>query len=126
MAFHNWTSIAAQILVAATFLSVPMLTLLAFRGWAKRLRQEQPRWRSGLGVTSIVAIFLSWVTFISFFLLDILRPDTQVRPDLWLSLVLLMLVTGICLALALNSPPRTQTLLAGLLMILLLWASVNV
>src|SRR3989442_15668242 len=112
----------------AVLLAIPVFTVLAWRGWAKRVRKDLPRWRSVIGVISILITFLSWLAFVSPFLLMGLDSHTvnNLNFDIWLSVILLMVFIGISLAFALKSPSRAYTLLAGLLMILLLWGSINV
>jgi hypothetical protein len=43
---------ASKILGVLTFVAVPCLAILAYRGWAKSLRQELPQWRNALGLAS--------------------------------------------------------------------------
>ena len=110
----------------AVLLAIPVFTVLAWRGWAKRVRKELPRWRSVIGVISILITFLSWLAFVGPFLLMGLDSHTvnNLNFDIWLSVILLMLFIGISLALALRGTSRVQTLLAGLLMVALWFASI--
>jgi len=60
MVSHHWTSSISAVFNGVIFLSVPILTALAIRGWTRRWRQELPRWRSTLGLASMVVTLLSW------------------------------------------------------------------
>ena len=60
MVSHHWTSSISAVFHGVIFLSVPILTALAIRGWTRRWRQELPRWRSTLGLASLVVTLLSW------------------------------------------------------------------
>jgi len=106
-------------------LAIPCLTVLAYRGWAKRLRTELPRWRTILGLTSILMTILASLAFISFFLLIVLYR-MNLNGDYLLILETVALTLGIPSAFALKSPSRPQILSADLFMILLLLATVNV
>jgi len=90
------------------------------------LRNDLPRWRNVLGLISIIAIFLCWLGYVAFFAV-VAFPRIHVVPQMpWLASEVLLLALGISSAGALKSPSRALTLLAGLLMILLFWSSVNV
>jgi hypothetical protein len=106
-------------------LVIPCLTFLAFRGWAKRLPNELPRWRRALGLTSILLISLSWLAYVGFFLLISLFR-AHLSDDIWMFVVSLTLLIGMLSAFALRTPSRPLTLCAGLLLILVLWGSINV
>src|SRR6266436_8251391 len=60
MVSHHWTSSIAAVFNGVIFLSMPILTALAIRRWTRRWRQELPRWRSTLGLASMVVTLLSW------------------------------------------------------------------
>jgi len=116
--FYQLTSIAVA-------LAIPVLTVLAWRGWAKHVRKDLPHWRSVIGVISILITFLSWLAFMGLFLLvglDSRTVDNLVEA--WLSAVLLMAFIGISLAFALRGISRAQVILAGLLMVALWFASI--
>ena len=115
-----------QAVMIALCIAIPPLSLLAYRGWAIHCRRKLPWWHSALGATSILAIFFSWLSFASAILLAMLRLRIGFDTGVWLFISSLMLLIGILLAFALKGPSRAQTLFAGLLMILLLWATVNV
>ena len=115
--FYQLTSIAVA-------LAIPVLTVLAWRGWAKRVRKDLPRWRNVLAVISILSTFVSWLAFLSPFLLSLIGIDTHRFADAWLSAAFFMMFAGIPLAFALRGTSRVRTLLAGLLMVALWFASV--
>src|SRR2546427_12524085 len=56
-------------------LAIPMLTGLAWRGWGRHVPKDLPRWRSITGAISILSTFLSWLSFLRRFLLDMLGLD---------------------------------------------------
>ena len=109
----------------AALVATPCLSVLAYRAWSKHGRQGLPLWRRTLGIISVVATFLSCLLFVSFFLLVALGFARYLDSGVWFDLMSLALATGIPLALTLRGPARAQTLFAGLLMILLLWSTVN-
>jgi len=106
-------------------LAIPSLTVLAYRNWTSRWRSELPHWRSVLGFISILTTSLGLLAFASLFLLAIpLRIN--LNADYCLVFEILTLTLGIPSALALKGPSRPQILFADLMMILLLWATINV
>ena len=106
-------------------LAIPSLTVLASRNWTSRWRSELPHWRSVLGLISILMTSLGLLAFVSLFLLAIpLRIN--LNADYCLVFEILTLTLGIPSALALKGPSRPQILFADLMMILLLWATINV
>ena len=104
--------------------AVPCLTGMAYRSWAKRWKSELPRWRSSLGLVSIITTSLGWLAFVSFFLAVLSRINLD--GEHWLIFQLVTLILGIPSAFTLRSPSRAQILLADLFMILLLGATVNI
>ena len=121
---HQAVAVLANSLAIAALPAAPCLTIFAFRTWAKRLRNDLPRWRNVLGQLSIIFTFLCWIGYVTFFALV---GFTRIQPDqtVWVISELLMLCLGISLAVTLKSPSRALTLFANLLMTLLFWASVN-
>ena len=118
------TQICGLSLAIAAIAATPLLTILALRGWVKRLRTQLPRWRSALGLTSIASTFVCWLGYIgSFFLL--MPLGIRIDSWHWIIFAVLTLLLGFILALALKSPSRALTLSAGLLMLIVVWASVN-
>ena len=109
-------------LEGVTFLAVPCLTVLAYRGWTKGLRQGLPRWRNALGMTSIVVTFLSWSGFSMFALLALLDRMGinsnlfSFSPD-WVTAIALLVLAGTSLAFALKGATRIEAIVAGLLMV---------
>jgi len=116
--FYQLTSIAVA-------LAIPVLTVLAWRGWAKHVRKDLPHWRSVIGVISILITFLRLACVYGSLPpggLDSRTVDNLVEA--WLSAVLLMAFIGISLAFALRGISRAQVILAGLLMVALWFASI--
>jgi hypothetical protein len=69
-------------------------------------------------------VTLSWLAFASFFLLiGLFRA--HLSEDIWMLVVTSTLLMGMLSAFVLRTPSRPLTLCAGLLMILVLWNSVN-
>jgi hypothetical protein len=99
-------------LAIAAITATPLLTIHAFRGWLKLLRTQLPPWRSALGLISIASILL-------------MPLGIGIDGWHWIIFEVLTLLLGIILALALKSPSRALTLSAGLLMLIVVWASVN-
>jgi hypothetical protein len=105
-------------------LAIPSLTVLAYRSWTSRWRSELPDWRGVLGLISILMTSLGLLAFVSLFLAVLLRIN--LNADYCLVFEILTLTLGIPSALALKGPSRPQILSADLMMILLLWATINV
>jgi hypothetical protein len=108
-------------------LAVLSLTLLAYRGWAKRLRKDLPRWRSILGMTSVAFMFLASLIAVIFAFLALIHFKVESSYLLidflllfyWLDIGLFLgAVVGALLSLALKGAPRVQAGLAGLFFIL--------
>ena len=122
---HQAVAVLANSLATAAIPATPCLTIFAFRGWAKRFRNDLPSWRNVLGLISIVATFMCWLGYVTFFLLvgfTRIRVNHQMP---WLISEVLLLALGISSAVALKSSSRALILFAGLLMILLFWGSAN-
>ena len=123
----TWTDIFAFSLLGGSCLAVPLLTLLAYRGWVHRLRHKLPRWRSALGVTSIVATLLSWLLLINPLLAPLFRMKSY--PESLAEIVIpgvpASLLLGLTLGFALRGSSRVQVLLAGLLMVALCAVAFN-
>lgn len=117
MVSHHWTSSIAAVLGTLPFLVIPILTLLALRGWAKRWRQELPLWRGALGLTSIVVTLLGWLILLLLPLADRIGLKTNFfSPDLVPPIAFLVLA-GTCLGFALRGASRIEAIVAGLLMV---------
>jgi hypothetical protein len=99
-----------------TFVAIPCLTILAYRGWTTNLRQMLPQWRSALGVTSITLTFLCWSILAILFLADRLGVNSHLF-DWWITAIALLALLGTCLAFALRGASRIAAIAAGLLMI---------
>jgi hypothetical protein len=61
-ALFLWSEGTERLPVAAiTCTGIPILVVLAHLRWRKVLRQELPRWRSGLGLASMVIVSVLWL-----------------------------------------------------------------
>jgi hypothetical protein len=65
----------AGIAVIVALLAVPVLSTISYRIWGNLIRADIPHWRRTLGMASIILTILSWVTFVTPFLLHMLRMD---------------------------------------------------
>ena len=100
--------------------SVPILLILAWRGWAKQVRAELPPWRNGLCISALFLLSLNWLgaavlevpVFVS---PRMTRPAVLMEGMLTLSRLFCIIV--IVLAFALRRVPRVQAVLAGLVML---------
>ena len=117
MVSHHWTSSISAVFNGVIFLSVPILTALAIRGWTRRWRQELPRWRSTLGLASMVVTLLSWfgLAFLALSVIMDLNAGSY-SSDLG-GLIALAVIAGTSLAFALRGASRIEALVAGLLMV---------
>ena len=100
-----------------TFVAVPCLTVLAYRGWTKGLRQGLPLWRSALGIISIVITLLSWSSLAILPLLDRIGVNTGFFSVDWTTPIALLVLVGTSLAFALKGASRIEAIVAGLLMV---------
>ena len=103
--------------------AIPCLTGSAYRGWARRWRNELSRWRSTLGLTSMVVTFLSWLAFVVVFSLMGLFK-IPMKLDFLPGLELLLVFIGISLASTLKGTARMQSLAAGFLMVVVLFTTI--
>jgi hypothetical protein len=101
---------ASRILAIAITLAIPSLDILSYLGWRKSLRRELPRWRSTLGLASIVITFLSWYGAMIVVL-------AGMASEGWVELLALLALAGIILALTLKGASRMEAIAAGLLML---------
>ena len=117
MVSHHWTSSISAVFNGVIFLSMPILTALAIRGWTRRWRQELPRWRSTLGLASMVVTLLSWfgLAFLALSVIMDLNAGSY-SSDLG-GLIALAVIAGTSLAFALRGASRIEALVAGLLMV---------
>ena len=106
-------------------LAIPMLTGLAWRGWARHVPKDLPRWRSITGAISILSTFLSWLSFLGPFLLHMMGIDVRRFAEGCLSAAFLFTFLGISLAFALRGSSRALVLLAGLSMILVMYMNIS-
>src|SRR5258706_7706565 len=104
-----------KIFVISAFIAIPSFAVFAYRGWLKHVRQAQPRWRSILGLASILLTFIDWLTFV----LLIIALQTRIiiiNPDDWSTVSVLIAILGASLGFALTGAARTQAIVAGSLM----------
>jgi hypothetical protein len=124
LALNSFEFLVGVVVFAAIPL-VPYLSVLSLKEWRKHGRGQFLGWRSFLGFVSILSTFLCWFFYVASFLLFFLvRIDLGFNP--WLKIEVLTLALGILTAFALKSPSRAQTLSAGLFLILLLAASIQI
>jgi hypothetical protein len=118
--------IIGQVVGLAMLIAIPCLVILAFRAWASRLRRVLPRWRSVLGVASMLFTFISWLGLIvpsGIYLLTGFNSNFIESP-VWEITTLLLIGAEIPLAFALTGSPRVQAVLAALLMALASYTSI--
>jgi hypothetical protein len=104
-------------LMIATIVAIPFLTALAYRGWAKRGRQDLPHWRSSLGMASIVLTFVSWLILGGLALSVRIGINTSLFPPYWMAPIALLVFVGTCLGFAWRGTSRIEAIVAGLLMV---------
>src|SRR5260370_24817149 len=117
MISHHWTAIIAAVLGSVPFLVVPVLTLLALRGWAKRWGQELPRWRGALGLTSIVVTLLGWLILLLLPLADRIGLKTNSFSLDWIPPIAFLELAGTCLAFELSAASSNEAIVAGLFIV---------
>jgi len=98
----------------ATF-GVPVLLVLAYRGWVLRTRPNLPQWRNGLGLTALVLAALCWTWYV-LGVCDLGLPSLPLFLDLT-AFAVLGTVVSVLLALAWRGIPRLQAIGASLLLI---------
>src|SRR5260370_12144851 len=104
---HGISSIAA-VLNGVSFLSVQILRALAIRGWTRRWRQELPRWRSTLGLASMVVTLLTWFGLAILALLALMDVNTSFYSPDWVDPIALIAIAGTSLAFALRGASRIK------------------
>src|SRR3989454_4655139 len=109
MVSHHWTSSIAAVLNGVIFLSVPILTALAIRGWTRR-------WRSTLGLASMVVTLLTWFGLAILALLALTDVNTSFYSTDWVGPIALIAIAGTSLAFALRGASRIEAIVAGLFM----------
>jgi hypothetical protein len=95
----------------AFLLVVPLFTLMAYKTWSLRIRQELPRWRAVTGLAAIVLTALGWLLMYPLAILV-----SRVAPGLnhlLGSSVVPTIALGTVSAMALNGKPRVYLVLAG-------------
>jgi len=98
-------------------LAVPILIGLACRTWLNRNRSELPSWRNGLGLSSIVILFATWLFFALVPILGSVRPNTTPFAGLeWTATALVCTEAAAPLGVALSGASRAQAFSAAILM----------
>jgi len=100
---------AIKTLGLVAFTAIPLLAILSYRGWVKRLRKGLPQWRSSLGLTSIVLSFLGWSASTVLLLLGS-------SSDNWIQALAILALTGTVLGFAFRGASRIEAIAAGLLL----------
>jgi hypothetical protein len=98
-----------------TLVGVPILLLLAFRGWVLRTRPNLPHWRNGIGLTALVLVALCWIWYV-LGVCDLGLPQMRLFLDLS-TLAVLCTAISLVLALAWRGVSRPLTVGASLLLI---------
>ena len=103
-------------LMVVAYVAIPCLGVLAYLGWAKRLRSELPIWRSYLGVGSCLMTLVLWFesAYVAFKISAHLRTDFITVG--WTVANILVAVTGAAGSFALKGRPRVYAFLAACLM----------
>lgn len=117
------SDITRSVVIVGAFLAVPVLSILAYIGWDSKLRRSLPRWRSLLGLLSLIItcdlwLFLVGVTVV-FWLGLRTRPITRELVEI----LPFAALSGVGLSGFLKGRPRLQAIAASLLMGLSLFAS---
>ena len=105
---------------AAGLIVVPILLIVAWRGWVTSVRQELPLWRNGVSMSAFLLLFLNWLGAAAlegpvFLNSQVARPPRLMEGMLTFSHAFSVLV--LVLALALRRAPRFQAIVAALLML---------
>ena len=98
---------------------VPVLIVLAWRGWIKSVRRELPSWRNGVGSSALSLLSLYWLGIAALEVPSVLSRWRVARPtDLESAMLRLhpLETAVVVLAFALRRDSRAQAIIAGLLM----------
>jgi hypothetical protein len=104
------------IATAGSLFGVPPLVVMAYRGWVTRTRLILPQWRSGVGLTALVLIALSWLWY------AVALADTRLTASIGAVFIDLTGVAVVCTVLATafatawNDTPRLHAVAACVLM----------
>ena len=109
-------AIIRQIVEIAILLVVPPLLILAYRYWAKHLRQVLPSWRTAFGLTSLLFTLTSWLCFVVPLGLTLASINIEfISLPLWERCVLFLVGGGIPLAFTFSGHSRIQAVSAAVL-----------
>ena len=103
-------------LAIATYLAIPCLTFVAYRGWAKHGRQDLPSWRSYLGVGSMALTLIVWLGTAYFGFSHYAHLPTDFLSDTWMVSNMFISVLAAVGSLALKGRPRVSAFAAAPLM----------
>jgi hypothetical protein len=106
---HRVLEVLGEFLYVTAILAVPCFTIFAYRGWAK-LRKESPQWRTLLGISSILATFISWLTFVGGFLVIALGLARFIESLVWVEVFIFMFTIGLLFVFALIGRSRVHPL----------------
>jgi len=128
MTVYGTTSMAVShgLIWLGAALAIPALAILAYRGWARGVREQVARWRSTLGVMSIAFTFLGWIGLVVPFIFGLMGFNVDFVGSTWITALFYFGVIAISLAFALRGTSRVQALLAGLLVLALWFAGINI
>lgn len=103
------------LLEIALYVAIPCFLFAAYKGWAKRGRQELPRWRNWISVASMTltcAVWL-WITSVGFSRFANLRVD--LLSGAWMTANIFASTLAVIASLALKGRPRMAALAAAVL-----------
>lgn len=103
------------ITIIITLIGVPVLLVLAYRGWVRRTRPNLPHWRNGLGLTALVLVALSWIWY-ALGVCGLRLLETVLFLELSV-LAVFCTALSMLLALAWRGSSRLQTVGASLLLV---------
>jgi len=113
---------STTVLLLTCLVLVPVFTVLAYRGWARKFRGKPSSSRSMIGLISLLSVFCSWVLLAIFLCLLLVHSSwAEFFPTYWAYGPISLSLLGTLLALALKGSSRILTLLAGFFLASTLW-----
>jgi hypothetical protein len=104
-----------KIFLISAFIATPSFAVLAYRGWLKHGRQAQPRWRSDLGLASILLTFMDWLVF-ALLIIAAQARILVINADTWDGISIVVAILSASLGFALTRAARIYAIAAGALM----------